>query len=157
MLPPCSLSSPILMVVQNPVATARPSACLLSTYLSDEFCAHNERAVFYRQRKCRQTPRRRPGHNLRAVAGVIFGVVARALENVRVAAILFDPVADRTSRVRTNRRIGDDPLDRPGACFIVEFAGVKFYEHDFVQARTLADHCRFWILWPCMDRRSSKR
>jgi hypothetical protein len=57
-----------------------PSSWLLGTYLSDEAGGNGERPIGDRHRKRRQTALRRTKHDLRALAGIIFGIVAHALK-----------------------------------------------------------------------------
>src|SRR5665213_422385 len=102
----------IFMLLRISDTTAPPSSCLLSTYLSDKYCSHGQRTVGDHKRKGRKTPWRRPEHDLRALPGVIFGIVANAFENVFVAGFLFHPGRDRTSRMRANSRIGHDAIGR---------------------------------------------
>jgi hypothetical protein len=53
---------------------------LLGTYLSDESGGDGERPIGDLDRKRRQTARRRTKHDLRALARIIFGIVAHALK-----------------------------------------------------------------------------
>src|SRR5262245_29632710 len=106
MLPPLMY----FLVVQKSNATAPLSSRWLDTYISDKRGGDSERITGYRQRQCRQTPRRRPEYDLRALTRVVFGIVAHAFEDVPVAAILLDPGGDGTAGVRTDGRIGDDTV-----------------------------------------------
>src|SRR5262249_18678581 len=134
----------------NAIETARASS-LLSTYLSDERCGHRERAVRDLQWKCGQPPRRRPEHDLRALARVEFRVVTRTLEDVLVAAFGFHPFRDGTPGMRANRRIGDDAAGRARAGVLIELARIEPDDHDLVQSRALADDRGFRVLRPGMD------
>jgi hypothetical protein len=49
---------------------ARPLSCLLTAYLSDEYCSYRERAVGDREWKCRETARGRSEHDLRISRGL---------------------------------------------------------------------------------------
>src|SRR5262249_4848771 len=127
------------------------ASSLLSTYLSAERCGHRERAVRDLQWKCGQPPRRRPEHDLRALARVEFRVVTRTLEDVLVAAFGFHPFRDGTPGMRANRRIGDDAAGRARAGVLIELARIEPDDHDLVQSRALADDRGFRVLRPGMD------
>src|ERR1700675_1127931 len=131
-----------------------PSPRLLCPYLSDECCSYREGTIGCRQRKRRQTPRRRPEHHLRALPRVKFGIVAKAFENVLVARRRLHPGRDGTSGVGARIRIADDAIGKPRARLIIEFGRIQSDDQHLVQPGTLADDGGFWILWPGPHRRA---
>src|SRR5262249_4549959 len=112
-------------VLGNAIETARASSSLLGTYLSDERCGDRERTARELQWKRGRPPRRRPEHDLRALARVEFRVVARTLEDVLVAAFGLHPFRDGTSGMRADRRVGDDAIGRARAGVLIKLAGIE--------------------------------
>src|ERR1700676_4931075 len=87
-----------------------PLPCLLCSYLSDKCCNYRQRTVGDRHRKCRETPGRWSKHDLRALPGIKFGIVAKALKHILVDTVPLNPGCNGTPCVRTDCGISKDAV-----------------------------------------------
>src|SRR5690348_10554087 len=57
--------------------------------------------------------------------------------------------------MRTNRRIGHNPLGATPSGILIKFAGIKPDNQDFIQPGAVANDRRVGVLWKSADRRST--
>src|SRR5690242_11566863 len=104
------------------------SSLLGNTYLSNKGRSDGQRIARYRQWQRREPSRRRAEHHLCVGARIVFGIVTRAFEDGLAVALSLHPFGDGTSRMRADRRIGQDALGRVRPGVVVELSGIEL-EH----------------------------